>query len=199
MPFIPNIVKSQSNRGPKRFLSPDAGTTRSFVFNETNASAMSPDPRHPNSTFTNVHNPTSQRFDISRRNVEHPFFSSPYSMQKQNDQHYGKLKNSSRFQDTSADSPGSKTKLKTFDIQGNSFKNTLFPKETYGNQYRQKINKSITGTTVTDSEPVNGQWKFYKAQKCEIGYQDMAGFRGKNEDKNQTMGSPAVSSEDHSI
>ena len=50
-----------------------------------------------------------------------------------------------------------------------------------------KINKSIAGTTVTDSEPVNNKFKFYKAQKCEIGYQDMG------------LGSPAPSTEDHEI
>ena len=39
----------------------------------------------------------SEGFDITRRNLEHPFHSSPTSYNKFNNQRFAKLKNESRF------------------------------------------------------------------------------------------------------
>ena len=79
----------------------------------------------------------SEGFDITRRNIEHPFFSSPTSISKFNNQRFALLKNESRFK--SKKSPLGVTPdlldRSMYDIKGNTFKNTLLPKETYNNTY----------------------------------------------------------------
>ena len=112
---------------------------------------------------------TSEGFDLTTRNINHPFHSSPHTQQKFNTCRYKNLKMESRFytnllekyerekREFSQESLDSQEeavvlneeKLQAFsarvsasnrgqgckfDIKGNSFKTTLFPKETVGNK-----------------------------------------------------------------
>ena len=72
----------------------------------------------------------SEGFDITLRNLTNPYFSSPTSITKFNNQRFSHLKNESRFK--SKKSPLKKAPSPSlYDIKGNTFKNTLLPKETY--------------------------------------------------------------------
>ena len=71
----------------------------------------------------------SEGFDVTLRNLSHPYFSSPTSITKFNNQRFSQLKNQSRFKVNK--SPLKLATPSLFDIKGNTFKNTLLPKETY--------------------------------------------------------------------
>ena len=57
--------------------------------------------------------PTSEDFDVTTRNIEHPFRTNPFNMQVFNQADYAKLKLRSRYYREAETS---------FDIVGNSFK-----------------------------------------------------------------------------
>lgn len=73
----------------------------------------------------------SEDFDFTMRNLQNPYFSSPTSVSKFNNQRFSRLKNESRFKKNPERETKSPLEKLMYDIKGNTYKNTLLPKDTY--------------------------------------------------------------------
>lgn len=125
---------------------------------------------------------------MTLRNFKHPFYSSGVNLQKFNNQRLSKLSKESRYNQTlnASDIPGlnidintrskshftrtpekcekietEKSPLKFYDIKGNSFKNTLIPKETAYSALRTSEEKIPGLNTDFKLTKVNPKYKGY--------------------------------------
>ena len=95
---------------------------------------------------------TSQNFDVTMRNMQHPFHSSGVRQIEFNDQKFSRLASESRFRMDGDDNAVSPTKVPEFyDIKGNTWKSTLIPAET-ATQATKKTRASVSSDFGNEAE-----------------------------------------------